>query len=81
MEANSSDFDMSALASGVDNDEFQEDFAWDWYIRLKVQFPVSTETDLSPNLNEISKEYDDFWQSSFTKVTYFFENLLIQYRP
>jgi hypothetical protein len=76
MEATSSNFNKFAVASGVDNDSFQEGFVWDWYIRLKVQFPVSTDTDLSSNLDEISKEFDDFWQSNFTKVAYFFEKLL-----
>jgi hypothetical protein len=77
MEASSSNFDMSAVASGVDTGSFQKEFVWDWYIRLKIHFSDSTETDLSTNLDDISKEYDDFWQSSFPKVIYSPERLLI----
>ena len=70
MEASSSKSENLAPDLGVDIDLSLEAFIWDWYIRLKVQFPVTTNTDLSTNLDDVSKEFGGFWQSSFSRPSH-----------
>ena len=71
MDANSSDLERLAIDSSSRNLSFPETFAWDWYIRLKVQFPVNEEADLSTNLDGASKEFNYFWQGSLSKIIHF----------
>lgn len=59
-----SEFQNLALSSSADNLSLSETFVWDWYIRLKVQYPANTDSDLLlRNLESVSKEFEDLWQS------------------
>jgi hypothetical protein len=65
-----SGFEKLDLNSSSSDLSFEETFVWDWYIRLKVRFPVNTDAELSTNLEDISKEFDGLWQGSFTITTH-----------
>jgi hypothetical protein len=46
---------------------FPDTFVWDWYIRLRVQFPVHPEVEISSIINDLSQEFDGLWTGNSSK--------------
>jgi hypothetical protein len=62
MDATSLDMAKLAVDSSPSQLSFEDSFVWEWYIRLKVTFPDHcTAADLSASINEVLKEFEDFW--------------------
>ena len=66
MDATSTDLANVAMDSSPSHLSFDETFVWEWYLRLKVTFPDHiTTADLEAIIDEVLKEFEEFWRSNF----------------
>jgi hypothetical protein len=74
MGATSLDMAKLAVDSSPSQLSFENNFVWECYIRLKVTFPGHYPTaDLSANIDEVLKEFENFWRSRFFSPQGFLE--------